>query len=84
MDIELIPLQRTKVVGPITIEAESDTTLDKVGFYINGKLKNIDSSPPYSWTWDENPVFLQHLIQAIAYDKVGNIASDNIVVVKLF
>jgi len=84
IDIELIPFQRTIVAGPITIEAESDTTLDKVGFYINGKLKNIDSSPPYSWTWNENPVFLQNLIQAIAYDNAGNIASDNIVVVKLF
>lgn len=83
LDIELMSLQRTIVGGPITIEAESDTTLDKVRFYINGKLKNTDSSPPYSWTWNENPVYLQNLIQAIAYDNSGNIAGDSIVVVKL-
>ncbi len=83
-DFELIPFQRTMIVGPITIEAESDSPLDKVEFYINGNLKNIDSSPPYSWIWNEKPVYLQNLIKVIAYDNVGSKAIDDMVVVKFF
>ena len=50
--------------------------------HIDVDLKNIDKSTAYSWTWDENPDYLQHLIRAAAYDNHGNIASDEIVIFK--
>jgi hypothetical protein len=83
-DWELIPFSQTLIGGPITIEAESDTALDKVKFFIGRNLKNVDSSPPYSWTWNENPDFSQQLIRVIAYDNSGNKASDEIIVNKIF
>jgi plastocyanin len=83
-EIRLI-LFRTRIIGPITIEvnASDESGIQKVEFYINGKLKGNDTTAPYNWTWDEKTFFrgIQR-IKVIAYDKAGNRNSDTIIVWK--
>ena len=51
--------------------------MDKVEFYIDYKLKYIDESMPYKWFWDET-IYGRHVVKVVAYDKEGNIATDQL------
>ncbi len=79
-----LKIQQTKIVGPITIKTkvENESEIEKVEFYIDGKLKNTDEKYPYEWTWWFKPIDLIDLyeIKVVAYDKHGNNNSDNITV----
>ena len=81
----------TKIIGPITIKvkAKSDKGIDRVEFYINGKLKHTEynklrffEKKTYRWLWVFKPVELRktYLIKVIAYDKEGNNNTDQILV----
>ncbi|HEC82103.1 MAG TPA: PKD domain-containing protein [Thermoplasmatales archaeon] len=75
---------RTIIIGPITIKANVSNThdIDRVEFYVDGKLKYTDRREPYRWTWLFKPVELRkrHVIEVKAYDTLGRSGSDKIVV----
>ncbi len=79
-----VKLLKTKIIGPITIkaEAESKNGIEKVEFYIDGKLKQTDEKYPYKWTWWIKPITImdRYNITVVAYDKEGNKNSDEITV----
>ncbi|MEM2715658.1 MAG: Ig-like domain-containing protein, partial [Candidatus Thermoplasmatota archaeon] len=84
MDREIIPLPpysssqaRPVIIGKITIEATASGAagIAKVEFYIDGLLKFIDTTEPYSWTWNEFVIGM-HEIKVVAYDSVGQKAED--------
>ena len=81
-DRAIMPFKNTIILGRITIQAEvySVNDPDRVEFFIDGKLKCTDDESPYQWCWDER-IFGMHEIKAIAYDKNGNEAEDEINVV---
>ncbi len=79
-----VKIFQTKIVGPITIKTkvESENEIEKVEFYIDGKLKHTDEEHPYQWTWWFKPIDLVDIydIKVVAYDTQGNNNSDNITV----
>lgn len=75
----------TVIMGHLDIKADasdSKSGINRVEFYIDGSLKETDTSEPYICSFDESSG--THAITAIAYDNAGNSASDDIVVWKLF
>jgi len=75
---KIIPVRHTIIIGPIKIGVNSNEG-NRVEFYIDGELKDIDAAPPFSWLWDEFAVG-RHTVRVVAYDKAGNIASDEQVI----
>jgi hypothetical protein len=75
----------TRIIGPITIEvnASDESGIQKVEFYINGKLKGNDTTVPYNWTWDEKTFFRVIRIKVVVYDKAGNNNSDERSILKM-
>lgn len=75
--------RQTIVYGPITITAEvtSDASVDRVEFYIDGKLTVSDDAAPYSYRWASLRCF-KHDIMVKAYDTTGQVATDEITVFK--
>ncbi|KAA0003512.1 MAG: hypothetical protein FE048_01365 [Thermoplasmata archaeon] len=73
---KIIPLAFPLVIGEIIIQARSSQdSIDRVEFYIDGEIRSVDYEAPYTWLWDEKIVG-GHTVKAVAYDKVGNIATD--------
>ena len=65
----------------VTANATDDVEVAKVEFYIDGFLKLIDISAPYTFSWDTTSVGNgSHTVTAAAYDKVNKSASDTITV----
>ncbi|MEM2508581.1 MAG: right-handed parallel beta-helix repeat-containing protein [Candidatus Thermoplasmatota archaeon] len=85
MDREVIPLPEPFIIGKITIIASASSILgiEKVEFYIDNHLRFVDTSEPYSWLWSEFSA-ANHEIKVIAYDKVGQNATDKIRAFKIF
>jgi hypothetical protein len=91
-DKTALPFKKSLVFGNITIEAIvwycTEENIDRVEFYIDGKLKSSVTSMPwyewyYTWTRDRMSIFgHKHTIKVVAYDKDGNSASDEITVWK--
>jgi hypothetical protein len=82
--LRLFPLPRTTVVyGPITIKAKvtADLEVDRVEFYIDGKLKKTDTRAPYTYRWAPLRCF-KHKISVTAYDVESHSASDEVTVFK--
>jgi len=90
MNRKILPrfFRRTLILGTIdiTVDAIDDYGIEKVEFYIDNKLKSIDNSSPYAYKWSRDRLRFIHLhvIKVVAYDNAGNIASDKIIVRKLF
>ena len=84
----LIPYYKTRIIGSIDIEIYSHedwyghSEVDRVEFYIDGKLKAEKDSEPFVWTWDEKKIG-KHTIKVVAFDYEGNSDSKEIVVYKL-
>ena len=77
-DREIMPIPITIIISGITIDVEAVDVIsgvDKVEFYIDGKLKYADEEKPYEWLWDETAIGC-HIIKVRAYDFPGNTASD--------
>jgi len=75
-DREVMPILRSRaiVIGKITVTVNAtDATsgIDKVEFLVDGTSKNVDTSKPYEWEWDEK-TFTSHVLKVVAYDKAGN------------
>ena len=75
------------IIGRITIEADAtdeESEIDRVEFYINGKLKGNDTSYPYEfdWRWTRPRLIHLFIIKVVAYDNVGLTAVDKMFVRK--
>jgi hypothetical protein len=75
------------ILGDITIEAsatDADSGIEKVEFYINGKLMGDDYTYPYTYDWQKDRIRLIHIfvIKVIAYDNVGMTSIDQMIVRK--
>jgi len=75
------------IIGKITIEAnatDEDSGIERVDFYINGKLKGNDTTAPYEylWKWNRPRLFHIFIIKVVAIDFNGNEASDKMLVRK--
>ena len=82
-DKKIIPFFLPIVIGGITIEVTASIEIEKVDFYIDGSLRYTDSSPPFSWKWDEEVLPGLHHIKVIGYDK-QNSYTDEKTVIKIF
>jgi hypothetical protein len=75
------------LIGKIDIEVEirlyPPAEIDRVEFYIDDDLKEVNIAEPYRWTWDER-VFFRHTIKVVAYFSSGENALDDITVWKFF
>ena len=87
---KIIPglIRFVKIIGSITIEADAtdiDSGIDRVEFYINGKLKYTDTTLPFSYDFirDHFTFFHYYFIKVIAYDTDGKTAVDQILVKKI-
>jgi hypothetical protein len=51
------PAARTTILGsiPIEVQASHDSGIRKVEFHIDGSLKFVDTSAPYTYLWDTAP-----------------------------
>ncbi len=58
----------------LTAEATDNEAVAYVGFYIDRGMAGTDSIPPYEYDWTIDPVVHagEHVLQARAYDPVGN------------
>ncbi len=85
-DIKLIDCDSRVSIGKITVEVSMQqvpSEIDRVEFFMDGKLMSTDASFPYSWTW-RLPSFTLHEIEVTAYDTSGKSSTTSINVWKFF
>jgi Zn-dependent alcohol dehydrogenase len=78
------PLSGAKVKGSVTISvsASDASGIQRVEFYIDGKLKASDYTAPYTYRWNTKTVKAgTHTILVMAYDNAGNMKQTSITVV---
>ncbi len=83
---EILPFFTPLIFGKIDVDVYAnniDNEIDRVEFFVDGELKEIDTSEPYSWTWDER-VFFRHTLKVVAYDTSGVNATRKLEVWKFF
>ncbi len=69
------PANNARVSGVITVSiaATDDTRVEKVDLWVDGVLKSLDRTYPYSVTWDSRTVPAgAHKLEAWVYDLAGN------------
>jgi len=81
-DSEILPhpFGKTIIFGKITIEIDAydDTSeIDRVDIYLDDVFKVSLTGPYYEWMLDEK-IFFKHKLKVVAYDKIGNNATDEI------
>ena len=88
-DKKILPrfIRPALIIGKITIETnatDEDSGIEKVEFYINGKLKGNDTSEPFTFVWKRDRIRLFHIfvIKVIAYDNEGATDIDKMLVRK--
>ena len=83
-----MPFFITLILVNIDIEvnaSDNNSGIDWVEIYIDDVLKANISRPPFIWSWEERtPLIFRHSIRAVANDKTGNSASDELKVWKVF
>jgi hypothetical protein len=76
----------TIIYGPITITANvtSETSIARVEFYVDGRLKATDTAAPYLYLWNStfNGLSLTYTIKVVAYDSEGDSVSAELDVIK--
>ena len=74
------------VIGIIEVEVEATDSLSGVSyvnFYVDDEQKANVMETPYCWLWSER-TFKVHTLKVVAYDGVGNSASTEITLMKIF
>jgi hypothetical protein len=82
----ILPFFVPLVIRSMDIEVDTsdlESGVNRVEFYIDDELLSNDTTPPYSWTWEER-AFFRHTIGVIAYDNANNSAKAELVVWKFF
>ncbi|MEM0492724.1 MAG: DUF362 domain-containing protein [Candidatus Thermoplasmatota archaeon] len=71
----------TFIVGDINIEARVNGVhqdIDRVEFYLNGKIQYVDYTPPYIWVWDKPSLLRRCIVKVTAYYDNDDISSSMI------
>jgi len=79
------PASGSTVTGKVvvSVNATDNVRVAKVELYLDGKLQATDTSAPYTFSWNTNPVAKgTHTLIAKAYDAAGNVANSSSIVVK--
>jgi hypothetical protein len=72
------------VLGKIDVEVEVNTSVDKVEFYVDDELKDVDTVEPYTWEWAEKMMFPPiHTLKVIGYDGDVEVGIDEVGVLYL-
>jgi hypothetical protein len=78
------PAQGTLVLGTMIVSASASPSTTKVDFYVDGELKNMDSTAPYTFSWDtlnngSHPCIGSHThtLTARAYDSGGALLGES-------
>ncbi|MBC7081578.1 MAG: PKD domain-containing protein [Thermoplasmatales archaeon] len=84
-----IPFFKTFYIGKIKVivnASDEQSGLQKIEFYVNGKLEATIYEEPYEWVWNEDTLYDLHKLEVVAYDNDGNYAKDSIeaIVLNLF
>ena len=77
---------RTFVIGKINVivnASDNHSGVEKVEFYVDGKLEAVDYDAPYEWLWNEDTLYDTHMLEVIAYDREGNTAKKSMEVTVL-
>ncbi|MCA1814151.1 MAG: hypothetical protein LC624_09410 [Halobacteriales archaeon] len=82
---ELAPrLGGSVVIGAVDVAADASdpvvnggaSGLARVAFYLDGELKDVQTSAPFTWHWDATDAAAgQHSLQVVAQDNLGNTAT---------
>jgi len=83
---KVLPLLfRSIVIGDIEFFVDASNRATKVEFYVNAKLKKIDTSQPFEYYWDEKSFLLhRHLIKIKAFDDYGNSVVERKMIIRYF
>lgn len=80
----------TIIIGStaVKVNASDDSKIEKVEFYIDGKLKHSTNEEPYKWSFRKIGLFRnlirKHTIEVIAYDDQEKTSTTSINVIALF
>jgi hypothetical protein len=83
----IIPLSKTRIIGPIDIGVTipwgwgEQGFVERMEFSIDDVLQETITSEPYNWTWTQR-AFGKHVIKIVAYDYEGDSTSKEIEVWK--
>ncbi|MBC7128693.1 MAG: PKD domain-containing protein [Thermoplasmatales archaeon] len=81
-----MPFFKTIYIGKIKVivnASDEQSGMQKVEFYVDGKLEETIYEEPYEWIWNEDTLYDLHILEVIAYDNEGNYAKDSIQAVVL-
>lgn len=69
LNTELCPFVVTLIIGKITVltNATDNIGINRVEFYIDDRLQDTISTPPYQWEWNQR-MFWKHSLTVIVYD----------------
>ncbi|HEC72650.1 MAG TPA: hypothetical protein ENI36_03500 [Thermoplasmatales archaeon] len=67
-------LAAPRIFGKLKVDISAEST-NKVEFYIDGKLKHVDTNAPYEWNLDTTPGL--HTLDVLAYND-HNISKDTV------
>ncbi len=79
-DKKILNFFTTLIVGKITVEVntfDTEYSIDRVEFVIDGILKNTDTVSPYNWQWTTHS-YSSHILTVTAYNTVGNCSKTQI------
>jgi len=63
------PFPFTFILGKYTVEAQMNgnyTSVEKIEFYVDGKLRGTDTQAPFTWNWT-TPSLKRHTLAVIGY-----------------
>ena len=82
---KFISLYQPWIFGPIDISVETYSTyqITKVKFLIDNEVQQIDTTAPYTWTWNQKTIPGKHTIKVIVVDASEASAVDQITVCKI-
>ncbi len=75
-----IPFENVLITGKFTVVVKELVELEKVEFYVDRRLQETVTAPPYNFSWTWKPVLLfkiRHTIKIVAYDSDGNHSSED-------
>jgi PKD repeat protein len=83
---KIFSLSKPWIIGPIEIIADviAYDAITKVEFYLDNELKQIDSTVPYSWQWNEKTTSGRHTLTVYVFDRSGRIGIDQQILGKIF
>ena len=82
---QIMPFFTTLLIGETTIDVNATDVsgIDRVEFYLDGKIVATDTTAPYNWTWN-NFAFFRHTLKVVAVDNYDNSATNEMTIWKFF